>query len=134
VTEAACAVLERQLDALTSGSAPRCAQDASQATTFGRRRPEDGRIDWSQRAQQIVDLVRAVTRPFPGAFTEVGGERLFVWKARAVPGRGAPGTLLEREPLRIAAGEAAVELLDWSWARAARRRTLPEPGTPLASP
>ena len=37
---------------------------------FGGRKPEDGRIDWSQSAQEIHNLVRAVAPPFPGAFTE----------------------------------------------------------------
>ena len=63
-------VLERQLDALTAGTAPRRSQDESQATYFGGRKPEDGRIDWTQSAESIYNLIRAVTHPYPGAFTD----------------------------------------------------------------
>jgi methionyl-tRNA formyltransferase len=48
---------------------------------FGRRTPEDGRIDWNRSAQAIFNLIRAVTRPYPGAFTVVGERKLFVWWA-----------------------------------------------------
>src|SRR5699024_5889783 len=56
-------------------------QDETQATYFGRRGPEDGRIIWTQTSRQIFNLIRAVTDPFPGAFSEVGVARLMVWWA-----------------------------------------------------
>lgn len=114
VTEAACVVLERRLDELKAGRAPRIAQNHALATKFGRRRPEDGRIDWGQNAQEIVNLVRAVTRPFPGAFTETEAGRLYVWRARVTKGSGAPGRVLREAPLTVAANSGAVELLEWS--------------------
>jgi methionyl-tRNA formyltransferase len=53
--------------------------------TFGcMRLPADGEIDWTQSTDTIDRLVRALVRPFPGAFTYVGGERLMVWKAEPV--------------------------------------------------
>lgn len=111
-------VVDRQLAALKAGTAPRRPQDESQATKFGGRRPEDGRIDWGQAAQRIVDLVRAVAKPYPGAFTAANGRRLLVWAARpagaARPGR--PGEVLTAAPLVVAAGEGAVELVEAEWA------------------
>ena len=62
------------LGAILSGTAPRRKQDEAQATYFGGRKPEDGRIDWTQSAERIYNLIRAVTHPYPGAFTEVLGE------------------------------------------------------------
>lgn len=114
VTEAACVVLERRLDELKQGRAPRIPQDHARATKFGRRRPEDGRIDWARSPDEIVNLVRAVTRPFPGAFTETHAGRLYVWRARAAKGSGPPGLVLRCEPLTVAAKSGAVELLDFS--------------------
>lgn len=113
-------VLGRQIDALLAGTAPREKQDESQATYFGGRKPEDGRIDWTKPAQDIVNLVRAVSEPYPGAFSDIDGKRLFVWRARAIAGQGAPGTLLSAEPPVIAAGQGAVALLRWQWAGAAK--------------
>jgi methionyl-tRNA formyltransferase len=46
-----------------------------------RRRPEDGRIDWTRGRRALFDWVRALTHPYPGAFTELAGRRLFVWRA-----------------------------------------------------
>ena len=76
------------------GTAPRLPQDPLKATYRGRRRPDDGKIDWTQPTKRIDGLVRAVTDPFPGAFTFLGGRRLMVWAGSPADGRGAPGTLL----------------------------------------
>ena len=54
----------------------------AQGSYFGRRTPEDGRIDWRQGARQVHDLVRAVAPPFPGAFTEANGCRLEILETR----------------------------------------------------
>jgi methionyl-tRNA formyltransferase len=58
--------------------------DLSQGSYFGGRKPEDGRIDWQQPAQQIYNLHRAVAPPYPGAFTEQGGHRFILKTARLV--------------------------------------------------
>ncbi len=116
VVDAARVVLARQIDGLLAGTAPRTAQDESHATYFGGRRPEDGRIDWSWPAARVVNLVRAVAEPYPGAFSGAGGRRLFVWRARVVAGSASPGTVLVDGPQPVvAAGEGAVELLRWSF-------------------
>ncbi len=116
VVEAARIVLARQIDGLLAGTAPRIVQDESKATYFGGRKPEDGRIDWNWPAARIVNLVRAVAEPFPGAFSDVAGRRLFVWRARAVAGTGAAGTVLSEGPRPVVAvGDGAVELLRWSF-------------------
>jgi methionyl-tRNA formyltransferase len=82
VADAAAQVLRRSLPALMVGSAQARPLDLRAGSYFGRRRPEDGRIDWRQSARQIHDLVRAVAPPFPGAFTEVNGCRLAVLETR----------------------------------------------------
>ena len=70
-------------------------QDHSRATYFGGRRPGDGRIDWSAGAPAADRLIRAVTHPYPGAFTFWRGRRLFIWEALPAKGREslAPGTV-----------------------------------------
>ncbi len=65
------AILERQIDALLAGIARATPQDESQATYFGGRKPEDGRIHWSNTSARIFNLIRAVTDPYPGAFVDV---------------------------------------------------------------
>ena len=46
--------------------------------------PADGIIDWETRAPYLYDWVRAQTRPYPGAFTWLGGDKIVVWRARPV--------------------------------------------------
>jgi methionyl-tRNA formyltransferase len=82
VADAAQQVLHRSLPRLTAGQAAAVPLDLAQGSYFGRRRPEDGRIDWRQPARAVHDLVRAVAPPFPGAFTEVGGLRLALLETR----------------------------------------------------
>ena len=85
VTAAAEIVLARSLPGLIAGNAPRRPQLIEPGQYFGRRRPEDGRIDWSQPAARIHDLVRAVAPPFPGAFTEVDGRQWWIHRTRMEP-------------------------------------------------
>jgi methionyl-tRNA formyltransferase len=82
VASAAEVVLARSLPRLIDGSAASRPMDISQGSYFGRRTPEDGRIDWRRSAREVHDLVRAVAPPFPGAFTEVNGCRLALWETR----------------------------------------------------
>jgi len=94
---------------IVAGRAPRMKQDLAQGSYFGRRRPQDGRIDWRWPARRIFNLVRAVTHPYPGAFCYATGEKLFVWEARIANENGtmgAPGEIIgeANEGLEIAAG------------------------------
>ena len=82
VTVAAETILARSLPKLIAGTAARRPQTVLPGQYFGRRTPQDGRIDWSRPAREIHDLVRAVAPPFPGAFAEVGGERWDIHRTR----------------------------------------------------
>lgn len=109
LTRAAAALLRDTYPQLCAGTAPRVPQDPAQASYFGGRRPADGRIDWAREASRVYDLVRAVTHPYPGAFTIWGDQRLFIWEAQVEPGpaEGAsPGTIVSVDPaLVIATGD-----------------------------
>ena len=78
VTVAAEMALDAWLPDLLAGRAVAREQDQRQASYFGGRKPEDGRIDRTQPAARIHNLVRAVAPPYPGAFTEVPGARIRV--------------------------------------------------------
>ena len=118
VAAAARQVVARQWDNIRSGKAPRMPQDPAQASYYGGRKPEDGRIDWCLGAREIFNLVRAVTHPYPGAFTELDGRRLFIWWAlpRRENGSEPPGTVVATAPLRVATGQGSLEVLRLQWA------------------
>ena len=100
VTVAAEIVLDRTLASLLDGTARPVAQDLSEGSYFGARKPEDGRIDWSCSARAIHDLVRAVAPPYPGAFTALGASTLRVLRTRVVDPCPVPASA-ERQPLLV---------------------------------
>ena len=112
VTVAAEMILARSLEPLVLGRAPRRAQPIEPGQYFGRRRPEDGRIDWHWPARQIHDLVRAVAPPFPGAFASVGAERWQIHRTR-LTGQCAPraasrhGSMAQQGQCLVACGDGA---------------------------
>jgi methionyl-tRNA formyltransferase len=89
LTQAAGEALASVLPSLIAGSAPHFAQDLGRGSYFGGRKPEDGRIDFTWPALRIHNFVRALTRPYPGAFAEVDGHRLVLWRTRLTHTRGA---------------------------------------------
>lgn len=107
IIPAAARVIDRSLEKILTGNAEGVPQDESKATKFGRRRPEDGLIDWTKSAQEIHNLVRAVAKPFPGAFTFHDGKKIMVWKTSLnVQGDNVPGIL-------VRTGDGLIEILEW---------------------
>ncbi|MCB1856825.1 MAG: formyltransferase [Gammaproteobacteria bacterium] len=72
-------LLQRLLPDLLAGSWREYPLDLSAGSYFGGRRPEDGRVDWSQTAWKIHNLIRAVAPPYPGAFSDLAGRRLQIY-------------------------------------------------------
>ena len=134
VQGAALKVLDRQLPALLVGRAPRRSQDETQATYFGARKPEDGRIDWRKSAASIFNLIRAVTLPFPGSFTDCGSARLMVWRAKLPAlssqqgGALLPGQVIGLNPFAVATGQGVLQITDCQWVNHR------EPAQSVASP
>jgi len=114
--------------AVRDGRAPRTPQDESKATLRGRRTPEDGRIDWTAATRRIDGLVRAVARPFPGAFTFLGGRKLMVWAGEPAEGSGPPGEVIR--PGVVATGDGAYRIAECEVAGEGRAPGL-RPGTRL---
>jgi methionyl-tRNA formyltransferase len=107
---------------LRRGQAPRQPQDHSQASYFGGRQPAEGRIDWHRPATAIYNLMRAVTHPYPGAFTVLNERQLFIWNGRplASPAAAAdvPGLVTARLPgegLLVATGDGHFLITQAQW-------------------
>ncbi|MFM8641001.1 MAG: bifunctional UDP-4-amino-4-deoxy-L-arabinose formyltransferase/UDP-glucuronic acid oxidase ArnA, partial [Planctomycetota bacterium] len=112
VAAASAELLSEVLPQVKAGKAPRTPQDESKATVMGRRTPEDGRIDWNRPAEEIRNLVRAVAHPWPGAFTHAGARKVMVWRTRVAAGTGRPGEILSSDPLTVACGTGALEIVE----------------------
>ena len=114
ITDAHVALLRKYVPLIVESRAPRIPQDPRRASAWPKRSPADGIIDWETRALYLYDWVRAQTRPYPGAFTYLGDEKVVVWRARPVEAAAeAPaGTVLDARPegAVVACGEGALLL------------------------
>jgi methionyl-tRNA formyltransferase len=89
--------LDQWLPELKKGYWNPVKQDFSQATWYGKRSPVDGLIDWNLSANVIDRLVKASTKPHPGAYTFFDDGILIVWKGtieKEIPIKGVPGRVL----------------------------------------
>jgi methionyl-tRNA formyltransferase len=107
VTVAAEIVLQRTLPPLLAGVAKHSKLDLKRGSYFGGRKPEDGRIAWSKPAAEVHNLVRAVTRPYPGAFSDLPIGRLVVWRTQVLTrdSEGAPALFVEGADLLARCGD-----------------------------
>ncbi|MBA0180098.1 bifunctional UDP-4-amino-4-deoxy-L-arabinose formyltransferase/UDP-glucuronic acid oxidase ArnA [Pectobacterium carotovorum] len=110
---AAAALLAQQLPLIRSREITLTRQDESRASYFGRRTAADGLIDWHKSAREINNLIRAVTEPYPGAFTFIGERNVTIWRARVVKDKsgGEPGAIISTSPLVVSCGEDALEIV-----------------------
>ncbi|CRK57261.1 formyltransferase [Alloactinosynnema sp. L-07] len=92
-------VVAECLDQIATGTAVLTPQDRTKATFFHKRAIEDSLIDWTWSAEELDRLVRALSDPYPNAFTFHNGRRLRILRAsvsRANYG-GTPGRVFIRE-------------------------------------
>jgi len=116
--QASSALLDEVLPLIRTGNAPCIPQDVSKASYFGGRKPEDGRIKWSWTAMMIYNLIRAVTDPYPGAFSFLpDGTKVLVWWGvpEEASGAGKVGTVIvdnAEEKVYVVSGAGRIRLLD----------------------
>jgi methionyl-tRNA formyltransferase len=82
---------------LMAGEYPGRIQPKTGAPILPRRRPQDGLVDWNQSAHAVYDFIRALTRPYPGAFSYIDGAKWTIWQVALLPTlmtTGKPGSLL----------------------------------------
>ena len=100
------------LHGLKAGTIHRRPQDNSQASLAPTLKKEDGRIDFTRGAREILNRLRGF-QPWPGAFTRFRGKILNIWEAKAIESKIPPGELrAEHETLLVGCGgHSALELL-----------------------
>ncbi len=84
------------LQQVSEGRVDRTAQVHTGEDILPRRRPQDGLIDWNQDASLIYDFVRALTKPYPGAFTYYQQQQVTLWNVAWAPDTsvfGRPGAV-----------------------------------------
>ena len=90
------AMLDSTLQAVQAGTATRIRQARNEGSYYPVRTPADGLILWDQMtAWQVYNLVRALVKPFPGAFSYIDRAKVYVWRARLMEEQiiGIPGRI-----------------------------------------
>lgn len=92
-------MISRFVDRVSGGNIVRSAPAAEHPLTpvLPRRRPQDGLVNWTCGSRNVYDFIRAITRPYPGAFSFLEGKRWLIWKCALVEGLSnnyPPGTIV----------------------------------------
>ena len=125
VSNAAVHVMQTALPALLEGRVPRTPNVLANGSYFSGRKPEDGRIQWSQNALQVHNLIRAVAPPYPGAFADWQGARMVIAKSKLNPLLPSSIDLdqlgiqvVDNRVFGICANRQAIEIMAWQMASA----------------
>ena len=110
LASAAGELLDDLLPKILANEVHRIPQKEVEASYFGGRGPEDGEINWHQSALTVHNLVKAVTRPYPGAFSFLGNRKCIFWQVSLAEESmdAVPGTVTATAPLTVACGDGAV--------------------------
>lgn len=91
------------------------AQSNREATYRPRRQPQDGLVDWTRSPREQYDWIRALTHPYPGAYSFLDGDLVRIWEAEpeAVDTDGAPGgkVIGLDEGVLVATGDGALRVI-----------------------
>jgi methionyl-tRNA formyltransferase len=91
---------------LSKGELKKTPQDHSQANMWRKRNELDGKLDWKMSSRAIYNLIRGLTRPYPGAYFEFLSEKISIFKSRIVlenvwGSNIEPGKILQVSPSEI---------------------------------
>lgn len=116
ITQSIPSQIEQIVASLSNGSFCPVTQDHSQASYWRKRSEEDGRIDWRMSATSVYNLVRALTKPYPGAYAVVDGRPTKIWKCRPLGSAAKniePGRVVSvgHDTFTVKCGEGAIEVL-----------------------
>jgi methionyl-tRNA formyltransferase len=106
VNEAHRTIIKNIWPELAAGRVSLREQDHSQATVWPGRKPEDGRITPDLTVADVDRLVRGTTRPYPGAFVDIGDERITIWMGHGAEKDANPSNGLV---IRLADGDYLAE-------------------------
>lgn len=116
VTSSYLTILERNIDSLLSGNFTSEPQDHSKATYTVKRTQVDYKIDWTKSAEVCYNLIRACTKPYPGAYTLLDRKKCSIWKADLSDSRRfevyAPGRIVSKseEGISVLCGDGCILL------------------------
>jgi methionyl-tRNA formyltransferase len=115
VADAGADMLVEHLPAILNGSAPRRRQGPGDGEVLRKRTPQMGITDWSRTSRSVHDWIRALTAPYPGAFTFLAGRQVMLWASDMSVGDlagGLPGEVLSSgaDGVRVATADGSINV------------------------
>nr|WP_280634295.1 hypothetical protein [Clostridium botulinum] len=93
-----------------------------EATYYRPRKPSDGLINWYDDEMDIYNLVRSLTRPYPGAFTYLFNRKLTIWRIRIMSleesSKTKPGEIIRFDSdsgILVKTGGKPILIIDFNW-------------------
>lgn len=92
-------LLMENIEAIRNDAVKLIKQNNDEATYTKRRKPEDGLINWDVNSKDLYNWIRALTHPFPGAFTFWKGKKIYIWSSEisSLPSNGRVGEVVRTE-------------------------------------
>ena len=114
-------VLYESIQLISSGSVNRIAQDSIHpyGSIFSQRKSGDEKIDWSQSSREVFNLVRALARPGPLAYTVLDGQKVHIAKAEFIAEapsyKCVPGAILAKDSIGffVKTGDTYIRVTEW---------------------
>jgi methionyl-tRNA formyltransferase len=91
-------MINKAVDLIENDNYETIKQNKKEGSYYGKRTPEDGLINWKNLAKKIYNLIRAVSRPYPGAFTYLDDAKILIWRAKVIKSdnkKHMPGEVIE---------------------------------------
>ncbi|MCM3596566.1 formyl transferase [Metabacillus idriensis] len=122
LTETALVQIAEFTKNFAAGTIVKCPQNDSYANYWRKRSFKDGKIDWRMSAEGIYNLVRALTRPYPGAHCMFNDREVKIWKVKIVEDSAFISSIKNLEPGKVLkfgnsanvvkCGDGAVQLIE----------------------
>lgn len=117
VIKAARAMIQEYYPKFEQGVIPRTPQEDENATWWPRRKPRHGLVDWRRSPRDLYNWIRGQTRPYPGAFSYIDGQKVTIWTANPPNGDTAfvrPGEISYETGDAIGVGvwESTIEITE----------------------
>ena len=90
---------------------------------YPKRTADDGAIDWRSKSESIHNLVRALTKPYPGAFTFYQNQKIFIWKIEKILESNStanyePGLIISKKgsnDFRVSTSDGFINILEYDY-------------------
>jgi methionyl-tRNA formyltransferase len=119
IGEALRSLLRRVLPQVMTGTLNPVKQNEEDATYLLKRIPEDGQINWNDPVEKIHTLIRATSKPYPGAFANYDRDhKVIFWRADVIENKkytGIPGQIayVEKDSINIVCGDGLLRLYEY---------------------